>query len=408
MKLPSMFGFLFIFCSVFLNFALRFGYFYWNSLVNPTSIRLIDNGTLQYESFVMHRQILLFSLSSLPMGYLEYFGNTEYRAILISYFVSFLLILNHNIYISVMFIDFLFWLLGAISLYIISKYITGSSSISYISALIMTFSPLGIAWIGTSDARTAQFMIFPSFILLIIYVYVRNYAYSFFHYGLILFALSLSYSYHYVIMGTCIAYGFVFYRNRAYFISIINLFICYFLIYQLFLFIISLFGLNIHYNLNDPKNYMTKFILTDYFVIDPAIIFTFLFTKFWAIVDIFLYAFDCYSTPIFTFCIIGIIYSSGFFRRIFVSSFFVTLFLSLIYGPAWVIMSNYPCVYISAAIGVHGLAKSANLIFRIRQIYIFYFVIIFLLFSWATINQDLWGSADFVRAWWGNAWVVQM
>jgi hypothetical protein len=37
-----------------------------------------------------------------------------------------------------------------------------------------------------------------------------------------------------------------------------------------------------------------------------------------------------------------------------------------------------------------------------------YFVIIFLLFSWATINQDLWGSADFVRAWWGNAWVVQM
>ena len=112
MKLPSMFGFLFIFCSVFLNFALRFGYFYWNSLVNPTSIRLVDNGTLQYESFVMHRQILLFSLSSLPMGYLEYFGNTEYRAILVSYFVSFLLILTHNIYISVMFIDFLFWLIA--------------------------------------------------------------------------------------------------------------------------------------------------------------------------------------------------------------------------------------------------------------------------------------------------------
>ena len=274
--------------------------------------------------------------------------------------------------------------------------------------MIMTFSPLGIAWIGTSDARTAQFMIFPLFILCMINIYTREYTFAYLHYAVILFALSLSYSYHYVIMGTCVAYGFLFDRNRAFFSNIFGLFVSYFLIYQLFVYIIGIFGLNIHYNLNDPKNYVSEFLSAKYFVKDRDIIIVFLFDKISNLFDIFLYAFKCYSPPIFILSIIGIIFANNIFRKVFLSSFVVTFFLSAVYGPAWVVMSNYPCVYIAAGIGVHGLAKSANLIFRIRQTYIFTSIIIFLLLSWATINQDLWGSASFLRAWWGNAWIVQM
>lgn len=394
---------------VFTNYLLRYGGLYWNSLVNPTSIRLVNNGTLQYESFVVHRQILVFSQPSLPEGYLEYFGNTEYRAIFVSYFISLFLHFTRNIYDAVILVDFLFWTIGAISFFIFVREFTGSIYVAYISSILMTYSPLGIAWIGTSDGRTAQFMIFPLYILCIYRIIVRPSRYVSIYCGVVLFIISITYSYHYMIILAGAFYIFLSLNNSYQLVAkYIFAIITYLVIYSIFLYIINSLHLEIHYNLNDPANYTSQLMMTIYNLSDIKSAISFVSRIILLVFEIVIYSSKCYSSLVFVFSLIGLSFSSGILRKIAISSLISTTLLSMIYGPAWVVMSCYFVIYLLAGIGMCGSLRLISRFFYMNNTYSIIYSLVIITFSWLDINQDLWGSADFLRGWWGDAWVVPM
>lgn len=386
----------------------------WRSIVTPMDMREIEGSQVHWESIVVLRSVHTATASQASQEVIEGFNTDEYRALLPIYLASIITSITKSYFWGETLSELFWWWLGTVSTFVLAKRLGCSRQVATVAGVLTATSPLGVAHMGALGFHTASSMALPVAALIAweaLNTQSRPPYMKILTVGFAIFVSSVTYTYQWVLIPWLCGLAVVAHRPLQWLATVVGGIATYAAITTVAQAVLKAGGLIARPHLNDPLAVIAD-RMRPLFGADADQVSSFIGTLVQSLLHSVENIFFFFHPFIGILALFGLIRASKLHHVWFFISLFISIIQSAIYELAWISMTSFPILYISAGQGVLFLSDVCGQnfvkIFKItKYIYVVNFTVIFIctIMGILLTNIDLFGYDNFVIHWWG-AWHV--
>ena len=386
----------------------------WRSIVTPMDMREIEGHQVHWESIVVLRSVHTATATQASQAVIEGFNTDEYRALLPIYFASIITSITKSYFWGETLSELFWWWLGTVSTFVLAKRLGCSRQVATVAGVLTATSPLGVAHMGALGFHTASSMALPVAALIAwdaLNTQNRPPYMKILTVGFAIFVSSVTYTYQWVLIPWLCGLTVVAHRPLHWLATVVGGITTYVAITTVAQSVLKAGGLIARPHLNDPLAVIAD-RMRPLFGVDADQVSSFIGTLVQSLLHSVENIFFFFHPFIVMLALFGLIRVSKLHSIWFCISLFISIIQSAIYGLAWIGMTSFPILYISAGQGTIFLSNVCGNIFgnifkisyHITYIKIIIIITCTLVATFST-NIDLFGYDNFVIRWWG-AWHV--